>query len=595
MCLPGVNNAIVSSQINALSSPETQKPVSEGRQVSLGIAPTLPQDHQHEAPQVLQSKPRTVSEGPRVDKNKLNAMVSDASTTRQTSAGRNLTPQEANKLLNQVAIARQSIVALFVNEGKLEGMTHEQAETRTNELPLHQLSTEKRKLATDLMQMAGENLRVLNKTAEAVVPSERLFADNVRSAGIGDAKQKLESKLGNLIPDAFKDGFFRRNLKGDEASRQMHQLAWEFKSLIKNNPDVKFGLGGGLVFTDQKQRDAYLDKYVGQLRLNSGDKAKMKEMLTSALNETLPKSEDVSLSEILGEGSFGVAWDGSWQDKPVVVKVLKETDDRATLDLIQEMTTQGQIQDDPNIPKVKGILFHEGQGVVVMEKVAGSNLDSFFKKNNDALSNPVDRAKVALHLFGGTARALGTMHEKGMIHRDIKPANAMIDTNTLEARLIDFGTSGRSDLDEDIGGSPAFFSPEHLSKHMPPAGDIFSLGSSLYQQMGGKLWQGVGSVWQIAEDLQTGKKPGNFNDTSIWTPQTQSVRNLIEACWGQDPNERPTAKQMAQALNGEAVTSAQPGEPGLKAGRISVLDVLKPGSALMSGAQDVLANLVEQQ
>ena len=34
---------------------------------------------------------------------------------------------------------------------------------------------------------------------------------------------------------------------------------------------------------------------------------------------------------------------------------------------------------------------------------------------------------------------LSIVHESGLIHRDVKPGNIIVDTNTFDSRLIDFG------------------------------------------------------------------------------------------------------------------------------------------------------------
>jgi serine/threonine protein kinase len=38
---------------------------------------------------------------------------------------------------------------------------------------------------------------------------------------------------------------------------------------------------------------------------------------------------------------------------------------------------------------------------------------------------------------------LETLHEHGLIHRDLKPKNIMIEYDSEEIKLIDFGLSGK--------------------------------------------------------------------------------------------------------------------------------------------------------
>ena len=50
------------------------------------------------------------------------------------------------------------------------------------------------------------------------------------------------------------------------------------------------------------------------------------------------------------------------------------------------------------------------------------------------------------------------MHERGYIHRDLKPENFMINKDTLEVKIIDFGTV------KDIAKSNLPFSAHQVAR-----------------------------------------------------------------------------------------------------------------------------------
>jgi len=73
----------------------------------------------------------------------------------------------------------------------------------------------------------------------------------------------------------------------------------------------------------------------------------------------------------------------------------------------------------------------------------------------------------------------------GIFHRDIKDENILINTQTLEVKLIDFGcaTEFKSDKVYSIAsGTPEFFPPETFTKNQYRAepATIWALGTLLY-------------------------------------------------------------------------------------------------------------------
>lgn len=72
--------------------------------------------------------------------------------------------------------------------------------------------------------------------------------------------------------------------------------------------------------------------------------------------------------------------------------------------------------------------------------------------------------------------AIKAMGEQGLCHRDIKPQNILLkrdENGKLSVRVADFGLSGFS------GGTPLYNPPEALTKSVPFASDIYSLGITI--------------------------------------------------------------------------------------------------------------------
>jgi len=84
------------------------------------------------------------------------------------------------------------------------------------------------------------------------------------------------------------------------------------------------------------------------------------------------------------------------------------------------------------------------------------------------------------------ASALAAIHAEGICHRDVKPGNVMVDTDTLLAKISDFGVAQLPESDLTAGshllGSPAYMAPEAFAcAHVDRRADVFSLGVLAYE------------------------------------------------------------------------------------------------------------------
>ena len=83
------------------------------------------------------------------------------------------------------------------------------------------------------------------------------------------------------------------------------------------------------------------------------------------------------------------------------------------------------------------------------------------------------------------AAALAHAHYQGVLHRDIKPGNLILDAEGV-VWLTDFGLAHMEGLDDltspgDVVGTLRYLPPERFEGHADERGDIYSLGSTLYE------------------------------------------------------------------------------------------------------------------
>jgi tetratricopeptide (TPR) repeat protein len=141
-----------------------------------------------------------------------------------------------------------------------------------------------------------------------------------------------------------------------------------------------------------------------------------------------------------------------------------------------------------NICTVHRVDEYQGRPFIVMACVQGESLHAL-----RARKAPTGRdcAEVVARL----ARAVQYAHEHGVIHRDIKPANVLVEAETGQPVLMDFGLAkdlARQDVQftqtGQLLGTPAFMAPEQArgkAARVGPAADVYSLGGVLYHLLCG--------------------------------------------------------------------------------------------------------------
>lgn len=78
------------------------------------------------------------------------------------------------------------------------------------------------------------------------------------------------------------------------------------------------------------------------------------------------------------------------------------------------------------------------------------NLNQFYKHYQSTYKRGLDQAQVRFIMLQ-ICSALGYLHSLQIMHRDVKPENVMIDPNTLNIKLIDFGFAKKIIDDPDTG------------------------------------------------------------------------------------------------------------------------------------------------
>ncbi|MGW2258346.1 protein kinase domain-containing protein [Streptomyces sp. NPDC001780] len=145
-------------------------------------------------------------------------------------------------------------------------------------------------------------------------------------------------------------------------------------------------------------------------------------------------------------------------------------------------------------------------------------------------------------LGAGIALALSAIHAEGIVHLDLKPANVLLTEDG--PRVIDFGIAQIERLTEPrrgFVGTYAYASPEQLREQrtFTPASDVFSLGTVLARLALGR------SPWgQDTPSVVAGIRAGTPDLAGL----PQDFAEVVRWCLRPDPDRRPTAGDVAEAL-----------------------------------------------
>ncbi|MCG8967263.1 MULTISPECIES: serine/threonine-protein kinase [Streptomyces] len=271
-----------------------------------------------------------------------------------------------------------------------------------------------------------------------------------------------------------------------------------------------------------------------------------------------PVGSKYLLEEPLGRGATGTVWRARQREtagaeaavagqpgETVAIKVLKEelaSDADIVMRFLRERSVLLRLT-HPNIVRVRDLVVEGELLALVMDLVDGPDLHRYLRENG-----PFTPVAAAL-LTAQIADALAASHADGVVHRDLKPANVLLKQNggEMHPMLTDFGIARLADSPgltrtHEFVGTPAYVAPESAEgRPQTSAVDIYGAGILLYELVTGRPPFSGGSALEVlhqhlsAEPRRPSTVPG-----PLWT--------VIERCLRKNPDERPSAENLARGL-----------------------------------------------
>lgn len=203
----------------------------------------------------------------------------------------------------------------------------------------------------------------------------------------------------------------------------------------------------------------------------------------------LPDVRGYRIDRMIGEGGTSRVYLANREsdDLQVVLKLLLPelaSDSAVVTRFMQEFSLIQKIK-SAHVTRIFDLNYDDGNAYLAMEYFGAGDLRERIVQGG---MPPV----AALKIFAQVARALGAIHDAGVVHRDLKPHNIMF-RDQKHLAIVDFGGAkalGETTSLTKVGhiiGTPNYMSPEQITGEMVDLRtDIYSLGVILHLLLTGR-------------------------------------------------------------------------------------------------------------
>ncbi|KAJ7113534.1 hypothetical protein C8R44DRAFT_984739 [Mycena epipterygia] len=249
------------------------------------------------------------------------------------------------------------------------------------------------------------------------------------------------------------------------------------------------------------------------------------------------------VGEQVAAGGFGDIWKGSFRGQNVSVKVMRlfeDSDVEAVLKAFGREAVIWRQLSHPNLLPFCGVYYLEKRLCLISPWMENGNILKFLNKE----SHNIDRLSLILDV----ALGLEYLHENHVVHGDLKALNILV-TPSRRACIVDFGLASITDVMTvrfTHSTAPELFEGEKADF----GSDVYAFSYVCYEILTGKVpFHELPNDMAVILHVLKGKRLSQPSSSwGISESTLDSLWELLEDCWKEMPDKRPTAAQIVERL-----------------------------------------------
>ncbi|KAG2310345.1 hypothetical protein Bca4012_024850 [Brassica carinata] len=265
----------------------------------------------------------------------------------------------------------------------------------------------------------------------------------------------------------------------------------------------------------------------------------------------------------LGRGGFGVVYKTSLQDgRPVAVKKLTVSGlIKSQEEFEREMRKLGKLR-HRNVVEIKGYYWTQSLQLLIHEFVSGGSLYRHLHGDECVCLTWRERFNIIL----GIARGLAYLHGSNITHYNLKATNVLIDADTGEAKVSDFGLArllasalDRCVLSGKVQSALGYTAPEFACRtvKITEKCDVYGFGILVLEVVTGKrpVEYAEDDVMVLCETVREGLEDGRVEECvdgrlrgNFPAEEAIPVIKLGLVCGSQVPSNRPEMEEVVKIL-----------------------------------------------